>query len=79
MIKISEINCKTKEVEVKIVYSWDDVSGVCNIDIKGSGDFRHHLVEEILFTLADKFNMGNHLDVAINKLKVRLDNLKEVK
>lgn len=67
---------KTKEVDISVSYK-KFKNGNCSIGIHGIGDFRHHLIEEILFLLADKFEMKDHLDIVINKLKVRLDNAKE--
>jgi hypothetical protein len=64
---------KTNEVKVTVKYESDE-NGTCAIAVIGKGDFRHHLIEEVLFLIADEFDMGNHLQIVINKLQVRLDN-----
>lgn len=74
-MKSKKIMRKTNEVELEIDYYFD-ATGQCNIYIKGHGDFRHHLIEELIFALADEFEMKDHLGVVINKLKVRLDDTK---
>jgi hypothetical protein len=71
------ITKNTEEVAITVEYKYED-TGACSINIKGTGDFRHHLIEEILFLIAKEFDMGSHLETAINYLKVRLDNSKEV-
>ena len=47
-----EIRRKTKEVDIVIKYSESVGEGV-KVDILGTGDFSHHLIEE-MFGLLDK-------------------------
>lgn len=47
-----ELRQKTKEVDITIKYS-ESIGGQVKIDILGSGDLSHHLIEE-LFELIDR-------------------------
>ena len=55
-----EIRQKTKEVDITIKFS-DTIGGPVKIDILGSGDFSHHLIEE-LFALIDKLARMEKVD-----------------
>ena len=65
---------KTKEVELLISYN----DAVTDILVTGNGDFKHHLIEETIFALADMFDMNDHLGVVWRRIKVKDDLSKEI-
>ena len=77
-MNITKIRHRTEEVKINVIYTVNEKSGACKIDISGNGDFRHHLIEELIFLLADDFDLKDHLDIVINKLKVKLNDSKKL-
>jgi len=65
MVEVREI--RTEEVDITIRYD----AGMNGIMVSGSGDLRHHLIEELIFGLADMFEMEDHLGVIWRKIKAR--------
>ena len=67
---------KTKEVEINVSYKGDNTG--CGISVIGTGDLKHHLIEELIFLLANEFDMTDHLDIVWRNIKAKSDLFKEV-
>ena len=71
----------TKETSIDISFAPSKKKHSCSCSLKlvGKGDFKHHLIEDAIITLAESFNMVDHLDHVISILKIKKDNAKEIK
>jgi imidazoleglycerol phosphate dehydratase HisB len=67
----------TKETQIHIDYSFSS-NGKCKIQINGKGDFKHHLIEDIIILLGEKFDMLDHVYLGGINSKIRQDLAKEV-
>ena len=64
----------TDEVSAIISYGEEENS----LLVQATGDLQHHVIEEVIFKLADMFNLNDHLDIIANKIKARYDLTKEI-
>lgn len=71
-----QIRKKTDEVDIWGKY-YSEETGRCFLSLSAAGDFRHHLIEELILLLADKFDMNDHLHLVLAKIKTKIDNSKE--